>query len=127
MKRVSHHGDITERRLEVEETEERGGVQRSVILIQLSSWPPGELPHPTAILSLVDLLSKAQRSSPSRHTVIMCRSETLIFSIPSITVKALTVVSDTLTFRCLKSSFDFIIFWHFIGTPSITLCVLPPQ
>ena len=128
MKRVNHHGDITERRLEVEETEGRGGVQRSVILLQLSSWPPGELPHPTAILSLVDLLSKAQRSSPSRHTVIMCRSETLIFSIPSITVNALTVVSDTLFFfRCIKSSFDFIIFWHFIGTPSITLCVLPPQ
>ena len=89
MKRVNHHGDITERRLEVEETEGRGGAQRSVILLQLSSWPPGELPHPTAILSLVDLLSKAQRSSPSRHTVIMCRSETLIFSIPSITVNAL--------------------------------------
>ena len=107
MKRVNHHGDITERRLEVEETEGRGGVQRSVILLQLSSWPPGELPHPTAILSLVDLLSKAQRSSPNRHTVIMCRSETLIFSIPSITVNALTVVSDTLT-----PSFDFIIFWE---------------
>ena len=123
MKRVNHHGDITERRLEVEETEGRGGAQRSVILLQLSSWPPGELPHPTAILSLVDLLSKAQRSSPSRHTVIMCRSETLIFSIPSITVNA----HDTLTFMCIKSSSDFIIFWHFIGTPSITLCVLPPQ
>ena len=119
MKRVNHHGDITERRLEVEETEGRGGVQRSVILLQLSSWPPGELPHPTAILSLVDLLSKAQRSSPSRHTVIMCRSETLIFSIPSITVNAwiecMAIYSDTLTFRCLKSSFDFIIFWHFIA------------
>ncbi|CAI8049661.1 hypothetical protein GBAR_LOCUS27341, partial [Geodia barretti] len=40
--------------------------------MQLSSWPPGELPHPTAILSLVDLLTKAQRGSLGRHTVIMC-------------------------------------------------------
>ncbi|CAI8002626.1 Receptor-type tyrosine-protein phosphatase F [Geodia barretti] len=72
VKRVSHHGDIIERKLEVEDTEGRGGVQKTVSLMQLSSWPPGELPHPTAILSLVDLLTKAQRGSPGRHTVIMC-------------------------------------------------------
>ena len=75
-KRVGYHGDITERILEVEETEGKGGVQRSVTLLQLSSWSPRELPHPTSILALVDLLSKAERSTPSKHTVIMCRSET---------------------------------------------------
>ena len=79
--RVSHHGDIIERKLEVEDTEGRGGVQKTVSLMQLSSWPPGELPHPTAILSLVDLLTKAQRGSPCRHTVVMCRSAALAFSL----------------------------------------------
>ena len=75
VKRVGYHGDITEKMLEVEETEGRGGIQRSVTLLQLSSWSPRELPHPTSILALVDLLSKAQRSTPSKHTVIMCRFE----------------------------------------------------
>ena len=75
-KRVGFHGDITERMLEVEETEGRGGVQRSVTLLHLNGWPPRELPHPTSILTLVDLLSKAQRSNPSKHTIIMCRFET---------------------------------------------------
>ena len=72
-KRESVHGDITERRIEVGDVEGHGGTQRVVTLLQLSSWPLRELPHPTAILSLVELLSKAQRSSPSRHTVVMCR------------------------------------------------------
>ena len=68
----SVHGDITERRLEVEERE---GRKRTVTLLQLSSWSPGELPHPTSILSVVELLNKVQRSSPSRHTTIICRSD----------------------------------------------------
>ena len=71
LKRLGCHGDIMERRLEVVEV---GGQEtRVVTLLQLTSWPPEEVPHPSAILSLVDLLSKAQRSSPSKHTVIMCR------------------------------------------------------
>ena len=74
VKRVSSHGDIIERKLEVEETEGKGGVQKVVTLLQLTSWPPGELPHPTSILAVVDLLSKAQRATPGKHTVIMCRS-----------------------------------------------------
>ena len=71
--------DITERRLEVEEEEGRkgGGVRRSVTLLQLTSWAPGNLPHPTAVLSLVELLSKTQRSRPSRHTTVICRSALL--------------------------------------------------
>ena len=73
VRKVSSHGDITERRLEVEE---RGGkdTHRVVTLLQIMGWTPQELPHPSAMLALVDLLSKAQRSSPSKHTVIMCRS-----------------------------------------------------
>ena len=73
VRRVSSYGDITERRLEVEE---RGGKEthRVVTLLQMIGWSPQELPHPSAMLALVDLLSKAQRSSPSKHTIIMCRS-----------------------------------------------------
>ena len=74
LKRVISHGGITERRLEVTETGGEGEEQRVVTLLQLSGWSLGELPSPPVVLSLVDLLSKTQRSSPSRHTVIMCRS-----------------------------------------------------
>ena len=71
--------DITERRLEVEEEEGKsgGGVRRSVTILQLTSWAPGNLPLPTAVLSLVQLLSKTQRSHPSRHTTVICRSALL--------------------------------------------------
>ena len=72
LRRVSGHGDITEQRLEVEE-EGGTGTHRVVTLHQLSGWTLQELPHTSAILSLVDLLSKAQRSTPSKHTIIMCR------------------------------------------------------
>ena len=54
-----------------------GGVRRSVILLQLTSWAPGNLHHPTAVLSLVELHSKTQRSQPSRHTTVICRSALL--------------------------------------------------
>ena len=71
-------GDITERRLEVEEEEgKKGGGVRSVTLLQLTSWAAGDLPLPTAVLSLVELLSKTQRSHPSRHTTVICRSALL--------------------------------------------------
>ena len=78
LKRQSFYGDITEWKLEVTETEDDNAEkmstsQRMVTLLQLTSWPIDELPHPSSILSLIDLLCKAQRSSPSRHTVIMCR------------------------------------------------------
>ena len=71
----SVHRDITERRLEVEGG--MGGVTRMVTLLQLTSWPPGHLPLPKSILSLVELLSKAQRSCSSRHTTVICRSASL--------------------------------------------------
>ena len=74
LKRQSVYGDINEWRLEVTDKEEKMSTsQRMVTLLQLTSWPMDELPHPSSILSLIDLLGKAQRSSPSRHTVIICR------------------------------------------------------
>ena len=74
LKRLGSYGDITESRLEVVESGGRvSAPHRLVTLLQLSSWPPLGLPHPTAILSLVDLLSKAQRSSPGKHIIVMCR------------------------------------------------------
>ena len=72
VKMLSSYGDITERRLEVAESEGTSS-HRIVTLLQLSNWPLEEVPHPSVILSLVDLLSKAQRTSPSRHTIVMCR------------------------------------------------------
>jgi protein tyrosine phosphatase len=70
LKKESVHRDITERRLEVEGG--MGGVTKMVTLLQLTSWPPGHLPLPKSILSLVELLSKAQRSCSSRHTTVIC-------------------------------------------------------
>ena len=74
LKRQSVYGDVTEWKLEVTDNEEKISTsQRMVTLLQLTSWSMDELPHSSSILSLIDLLGKAQRSSPSRHTVIMCR------------------------------------------------------
>ena len=75
MKKVYNHGDIIERRLEVTEVDDKNNEKQKIVnILQLTSWPLDEIPHPTAILSLVDLLSKTQRSYPSKHTIIMCRS-----------------------------------------------------
>ena len=75
LKRQNIYDDIIEWKLEVTENEGKvqGTSQRIVTLLQLTSWPIHELPQPSSILFLIDLLSKAQRSSPSRHTVITCR------------------------------------------------------
>ena len=74
LKRVKSRGDITERRLGVTKTGEKDGEERTVTLLQLSGWSQGEMPHAPVMLSLVDMLSKVQRNSSSRHTIIMCRS-----------------------------------------------------
>ena len=60
--------------MEEEEGKRGGGVRRRVTLLQLTSWAPGNLPLPTAVLSLVELLSKTQRNQPTRHTTVICRS-----------------------------------------------------
>ena len=71
IKKLSCHGDIIERRLGV--VEDAGSVPRVVTILQLTSWSPREVPHPSGVLELVELLGKAQRSRPSRHTIIMCK------------------------------------------------------
>ena len=68
-------GDIVVRRLEVVGGGGQLSEPRVVTLLQLTSWPMKGLPHPTAILSLIDHLTNAQMRSSSRRTVIMCRSE----------------------------------------------------
>ena len=74
LKRQSFYNDTTEWKLKMTEIKEKMLTsQRMVTLLQLTSWPIDKLPHPSSILSLIDLLGKAQRSNPSRHTVIMCR------------------------------------------------------
>ena len=44
-----------------------------VHLLQLTSWPLQGLPHPTAILSLIEQLTSTQMKCGNRRTVIMCR------------------------------------------------------
>ena len=109
LKRLSSYGDIIERRLEVADSEGTSP-HRIVTLLQLSSWPLEEVPHPSAILSLVDLLSKAQRSSPSRHTIVMCRYMNNILWIDKVDDTILTFYSDgvgrTGTFICLHSQLE---------------------
>ena len=74
LKKLKCHGDITERKLKVKMEGEKSEEERSVTLFQLSGWSQGEMPHPPVMLSLVNMLSTAQRNSSSRHTIIMCRS-----------------------------------------------------
>ena len=74
LKKVECFGDITERKLEVTEAEGKAEEQREVTLLQLSSWSLQKLPSPQVVLTLVDLMNNAQRSSPSKRIVIMCRS-----------------------------------------------------
>ena len=67
LKRQSVYGYITEWKLEVTENEEKMSTsQRMVTLLKLTSWPIDELPHPSSILSLIDLLGKAQRKQPQQ-------------------------------------------------------------
>ena len=74
LRRQSSCSDITEWNFEVIENEGKVSTsQRMVTLLQLTSWRIDELPHPSSVLALIDLLSKAQRSNPSRHTIIACR------------------------------------------------------
>ena len=75
LEQVKDHKDILFRRMEI--TEDKSGSFLSkplkVILLQLMSWPEQGLPQPSAILSLVDHLSKSQMSTSTKHTVVMCR------------------------------------------------------
>ena len=70
---VKTHGDIVTRKLEMVEGAARLNRPHMVHLLQLTSWPLQDLPHPTAILSLIDQLTSTQMRCGNRRTVIMCR------------------------------------------------------
>ena len=76
LKRMESYGDLVEMKLELVESGRKSGQAsqpRIVTLLQLTSWPLHGEPHPSAVLSLIDKLSLAQRSSSGKHTVVMCR------------------------------------------------------
>ena len=70
---VKTHGDIVSRKLEM--VEGAAGLNRPqmVTLLQLRSWPLEGVPHPTAILSLIEQVTSTQMRCCNRRTVIMCR------------------------------------------------------
>ena len=70
---VKTHGDVVSRKLEM--VEGAAGLNRpqTVTVLQLTSWPLEGLPHPTAILSLIEQLTSTQMRCGNRRTVIMCR------------------------------------------------------
>ncbi|CAI8039702.1 Receptor-type tyrosine-protein phosphatase S, partial [Geodia barretti] len=70
---VKTHGDIVTRKLEMVEGAARLNRPHMVHLLQLTSWPLQGLPHPMAILSLIDQLTSTQMRCGNRRTVIMCR------------------------------------------------------
>ena len=70
LKRVNSHGDLVDMKLELVESGPKSGQAsqpRIVTLLQLTSWPPHGVPHPTAILTLIKQLSKAQRTSSGKY------------------------------------------------------------
>ena len=71
--RVRGHGDISERKLEVTECDSLSTNPLTIRMIQLTSWPLQGLPHPSAIMSLIDKLNRVLMSSSSKQTVVMCR------------------------------------------------------
>ena len=75
---VKTHGDIVSRKLEM--VEGAAGLNRPqmVTLLQLRSWPLEGVPHPTAILSLIEQLTSTQMRCGNRRTVIMCRYEVCV-------------------------------------------------
>ena len=70
---VKYYGDIIIRKLEVVEGAVQLSKQHIVTVLQLTSWPMKGLPHPTAVISLIDHLTNAQMRSSTRRTVVMCR------------------------------------------------------
>ena len=71
--RVRGHGDILERKLEVTGSDSFSTDILTVKMIQLTSWPLQELPHPAGIMSLIEKLNYVLMRSSSKQTVVMCR------------------------------------------------------
>ena len=61
--KVRGHGDIVERRMEVKENKSISPHILRVKMVQLTSWPLEGLPHPTAIISLIDKLNHVLMST----------------------------------------------------------------
>lgn len=81
LQRVTSHGDCVVRSLEVVEDKLESKIVSQLLTVtqmQLTSWPVHGLPHTSAVLSLIDHLTMAQRSSSGKPTVVMCRSESSV-------------------------------------------------
>ena len=78
--KVNSLGDVEERKIEVTDTDETNASPNRLMItmIHLISWPQQGLPHPSAITSLYDQLTKAQMRACSQLTVVMCRLDTYI-------------------------------------------------
>ena len=71
--KVRGHGDILERKLEVTGSDSFSTDILTVKMIQLTSWPLQELPHPVGIMALIEKLNDVLMRSSSKQTVVMCR------------------------------------------------------
>ena len=71
--KVRGHGDIVERKMEIADQKSISDDKMKLRMIQLMSWPTQGLPYPTAIMSLIEKLTKVLMNSPSKQTVVMCR------------------------------------------------------
>ena len=80
LEKVNGHGDVEERKIEVTASDEKDSASNKLMItmIHLISWPQQGLPHPSAIISVYDRLTKAQMKSSSQLTVVMCRLDTYI-------------------------------------------------
>jgi len=76
LQKVTSHGDCVLRKMEVVEDKSKPKMASrplTVTQMQLTSWPVQGLPHSSAVLSLIDHLTKVQRSSPNKPAVVMCK------------------------------------------------------
>ena len=72
--KVRGHGDIVEWKIEVTACHDWVPSDTlTVKMIQLTSWSLEGLPHPSAIMSLIEKLMNVLMRSSSKQTVIMCR------------------------------------------------------
>ena len=71
--KVSGHGDIVERKMEVAEHKSISTYILNVRIIQLIGWPLQGLTHSSAIIPLFDRLTNTLMGLPSKQAVVMCR------------------------------------------------------
>ena len=71
--KVRGHGDIVERRMEVTTIDCISTDILMVRMIQLTSWPLQGLPHPSAIMTLIERLTNVLMRASSKQTVIVCK------------------------------------------------------